>query len=411
VLLDTGHDGKPQLPGTSLAGALREMIRGDEHDDERAGELFGRLLPQGSSEQVDAVASRIWVLGSRLLADTAAAEFRASTKISRDRGAAEAHTLRVEEVLPAGSRFEVFLRWDNAGPAEVEELAGELAGWKPLIGRGVSRGRGRCVVDEVRHGTLHLSQPEDLHRWLAASGPDLARELAVTEVPADPGSGVVEPVIRVPMSIAGPWRIGNGQKPPEREPIPMLRVGGEFVVPGSGLKGVLRSRAEFILRSTGKMARPCDEQPGGNCWICMVFGHGGGQDVTSATVGERAKIRVADAIVAGAAKICRTHIAIDRFTGGVLDGALYTMEALEAGQFVVQVEPIAEISGDLLREIRAMLRLVLEDLNDGIIGMGSGTARGYGSVTVDFGAASGLPGLAEAQRELAEMSSDARAAE
>ena len=29
LLLDTDPEGRPQVPGTSLAGALREMIRGE----------------------------------------------------------------------------------------------------------------------------------------------------------------------------------------------------------------------------------------------------------------------------------------------------------------------------------------------------------------------------------------------
>jgi hypothetical protein len=47
-------------------------------------------------------------------------------------------------------------------------------------------------------------------------------------------------------------------------------------------------------------------------------------------------------------------------------------------------------------------------VNDGIIGMGGGTARGYGSVRVEFGASSGgLPSVEDARRKLAEMVGDA----
>jgi CRISPR/Cas system CSM-associated protein Csm3 (group 7 of RAMP superfamily) len=54
-----------------------------------------------------------------------------------------------------------------------------------------------------------------------------------------------------------------------------------------------------------------------------------------------------------------------------------------------------------------VLRLVLDDLNDGIIGMGSGTARGYGSVKVHFEpSAVGLPSADEARQVLAGMARD-----
>jgi len=403
LLLDTDPEGRPQLPGTSLAGALREMIR-DERGEDTAAALFGQLLPPGNSEDVDAQASQVWVLGSRPLG-TSSAQVRASTKISRSRAAAEANTLRTEEVLPAGSRFEVFLRWDDAPADAVREFAERLTTWRPVIGRGVSRGRGRCAVDEVSHGTLRLEQPGDLLRWLTMSGPDLARAVAAETVAAPADAGGDESLLRVTMSIAGPCRTGSGEEP-EDQLIPIFRVDGAPVLPGTGLKGLFRSRAEFILRSVGATPEPCRTQQCGTCWTCRVFGSGGGQDMASASVGVRSAIRIADATVRDPVPVTRTHIAIDRFTGGVLPGALYTMEALESGTFTVQVERLAELDPGRAGEIGAMFRLVLEDINDGIIGLGGGVARGYGSVCAAFDDAEahgGLPSAAEARRVLAQM--------
>jgi CRISPR/Cas system CSM-associated protein Csm3 (group 7 of RAMP superfamily) len=400
--LDTGPDGRTQIPGTSLAGALRDMIRHHRGADV-ADQLFGRLLaPGGSGEDADAQASRLWVLGSRRLDDGSA--IRSSTKISRHRAAAEANTLRTEEVLPVGSTFEVFLRWDNPELGEIEKFAGLLAAWRPFLGRGVSRGRGACAIDAVRHGTLRLDNPGGLLRWLTISGPDLARAVAGTEVHAA-DQAPLEPLLRAEISIDGPWRTGSGEEP-EGRPIPLFRVSGVPTVPGSGLKGLLRSRAEYILRSVGVTPPPCAHQQCGMCWPCQVFGHGGGQDQDAETVGARAAIRIPDAGIREPVGTTRTHVAIDRFTGGALPGALYTMEVLEAGVFTLQVDPLGEVPPGLVPQIRAVLRLVLEDLNDGIIGMGGGVARGYGTVRVDLTgteAATSLPSLAEARRELREM--------
>jgi CRISPR/Cas system CSM-associated protein Csm3 (group 7 of RAMP superfamily) len=402
AVLDLDPEGRVQLPGTSLAGALREMVRG-ARGAQAAEAWFGPLLDEGASAR----ASQIWVMGSTRL-DDATADVLASTRISRERGAAASNTFRTEEVLPAGARFEVFLRWDDADTVQVADLAGLIAAWRPLIGRGVTRGRGRCAVEDVKHGTLRLRDPGDLLRWLTLSGPDLVRDVAVERVSADSAGPDPDLLFRVPVSIEGPWRIGTGDKPPKgsREPVPLRRLGGQPVVPGSAVKGLLRSRAEFVLRSVGVTPAPCADKPcdAEKCWTCRVFGYGGGQDSDDSAVGARAAVRVADAVVAGPVPAQRTHVAIDRFTGGALDGALYTMEVLEAGSFPLAVERLpGAVDDDLARQVRAVLRLVLEDLNDGIIGMGGGTARGYGSVRVDFAAASGLPALAEARSVLAEM--------
>ena len=109
VMLDIDPQGRVHLPGTSLAGALRELAR-ERCGNETAADWFGPLL---STAEAEAKASRVWVLGSRRL-DSADTQLLSSTRIDRARGAAADNTLRTEEVLPAGARFEVFLRWDDA---------------------------------------------------------------------------------------------------------------------------------------------------------------------------------------------------------------------------------------------------------------------------------------------------------
>lgn len=414
VVLDLDPEGRVHLPGTSLAGALRELAR-ERRGDEAAADWFGPILsgPVLSGTAAEAKASRVWVLGSKRL-DNADTQLLSSTRIDRSRGAAAGNTLRTEEVLPAGARFEVFLRWDDASDTEVSELGELIAAWRPLIGRGVSRGRGRCAVEAVQYGTLRLSDPADLLRWLTTHGPDLARQVAATPVEIPDGDADNGVLFQVPARIVGPLRIGTGSKPApgSQEPLRLMRTrpGGPPVVPGTALKGVFRSRAEFILRSV--IGEPAACLPGtcGKCWTCQVFGYGGGSDTDSTSVDGRAAIRFADAVVSAPVEATRAHIAIDRFTGGVLDGALYTAEGLEAGTFTIEADLLRWLTSDgpaaetRRAEIAAVLRLVLEDLNDGIIGMGAATTRGYGSVRIAFEAAEGeLPELADARRTLTGM--------
>lgn len=418
LLADTDPWGRPHLPGTSLAGALREMVAAADGEP-AADALFGHLLPAGSGDpgEVDAQASLLWVLVTRPVgADggelaAVATSVRASTAICRTRAAAKANTLRVEELLPAGTQFEAFLRWDDAPADGLAHLLGLLAAWQPLIGHGTSRGRGRCAVGTSYHGTLRLDDPAGLHQWLTLSGPALARAIATTET-APRAAGPVEPLLRVDVRITGPLRIGTGEPAQEKggqgqEITPVFRENGQYIVPATGLKGLLRSRAEFILRSVGVTREPCLDQRCGHCWTCRVFGHAGGTDVTKAAVGERALLRVTDATISGPCLVRRQHVAIDRFTGGAAPSLLYTMEALEAGTFALTLEPLAgAVTAEKKAEILAVLRLVLEDLNDGIAGVGAGTARGYGTVTVDLARAeqSGiLPSLGAARAQLRTM--------
>lgn len=403
VILDLDPEGRVHLPGTSLAGALRELAR-EQRGDATAADWFGPIL---SGTEAEAKASRVWVLGSRRL-DNADSQVLSSTRIDRARGAAAGNTLRTEEVLPAGARFEVFLRWDDVSEDELAQFGRLIAAWRPLIGRGVSRGRGRCAMETVRYGTLRLSDPADLLRWLTSHGPDLAREVAETEVDI-PAATSESLLLSVPVQILGPLRIGTGNKPApgSKESLRMLRTkpGGPPVVPGTALKGVFRSRAEFILRSVIGEAAACQPGTCGDCWTCQVFGYGGGTADDSTSVGGRAAIRFSNAVVSDPVEVTRAHIAIDRFTGGVLDGALYSSEGLEGGTFTIEADLLPGAASHVQSaEITAVLRLVLEDLNDGIIGMGAATTRGYGSVQIAFDAAGvPLPELAVARRTLTRM--------
>jgi CRISPR/Cas system CSM-associated protein Csm3 (group 7 of RAMP superfamily) len=421
LLLDLDPWGRPHLPGTSVAGALREMVH--SADGEAAAKAwFGHLLPAGSGDsEVDARASLLWVLGSRAVdaagrdLDEVTTQVRAFTAISRERAAAVANTLRVEEVLPAGSRFEIFLRWDDAPVAGLDRFLDLLAGWRPLLGHGTSHGRGRCAIEKIHHGSLRLDSADDLRRWLTASGPALARDVATT--PTRSSATAADPLLRATVRIIGPLRVGSGEPPGATGAqgqlvAPMFQAGGDYVLPGTGVKGLLRSRVEYILRSAGLNPQPCLDQRCGRCWTCTVFGYGGGTDVTADAVGKRALIRVTDAVVSGPVAVRRQHVAIDRFTGGAADGLLYTVDALEGGTFTLSIEQFADAPDDgTLTQIRAVLRLVLEDLDDGIVGVGAGVSRGYGSVSVDLRDAQDrgdVPSGAAAREELQRMVASSR---
>jgi CRISPR/Cas system CSM-associated protein Csm3 (group 7 of RAMP superfamily) len=423
---DTDAFGRAHIPGTSLAGALRSRVA-LAYDDATADTWFGHLLTAGAGAAtgtVDAVASPVWVLGSQLVdengrerdTDADLRRQRWSTAVNRRRGAARPYTLRGAELLAAGTRFEVFLRWDDAAPADRDRLLAALAGWRPVIGRGTSRGLGRCEAESLRHGTIRLDEPEGLRRWLTLNGPDLARDVAAERADLTGTAAVPDPtgeVISVPVRIVGPLHVGGGAAQERVDPrdgrtVQALHTeDGKTVISGAGLKGVLRSRTEFILRSVGLHALTCESTadaatPCGACWTCEVFGHGGGHDTSTGSVGRRAGIRVGDSEIADGHTRTRPHVAIDRFTGGAADKLLYTVDAVESGHFTLRIEVRPGLRDPDL--FRALVRLVLADLDDGLVGLGRATTRGYGSVRPDPAAAvaaGGLPTLAAAKATLA----------
>lgn len=206
--------------------------------------------------------------------------------------------------------------------------------------------------------------------------------------------------MRFALQPAGPLLIRSGEEDPLDPTRPDMQcvrsthpATGEasVVIPGSSLKGVFRSRAEQLLRgllpdspsavcnlfdetACGKQ-KALREASGlaryrGHCPACQLFG--------SLLLGGRVFFRdafpdPAQPVVMGE----RKNVAIDRITGGARGRALFGLEVVESARFEAELV-LANFDTWQL----CLLALILDDLNQGFIGLGSGTSRGYGRVTV-----------------------------
>jgi len=165
--------------------------------------------------------------------------------------------------------------------------------------------------------------------------------------------------------------------------------GGPSIVylPGSSLKGVIRSHCERIARTLGvPCCDPFDEKSDCRretvaeddpqrqpkiykrvCPLCRTFG--------STQIASR--VRFADAFPEpGTIRTeTRTSVAIDRLTGGSKGGALFQFEAVIAGRFRAKIT----LHNYQLWQA-GLLALALRDLDAGRLQLGYGTSRGMGHV-------------------------------
>jgi CRISPR/Cas system CSM-associated protein Csm3 (group 7 of RAMP superfamily) len=360
-------DGKIHLPGTTVAGSLREHC-GAELDD-----LFGSPGPKAASGDSEREPSPIQVLGTRYrpVTDDDGNELptksHVRTAIDRSRGAARNNALHVVEQLPRGTEFDIVLRWNNPDPERREAFLAKLRSWHPRLGLGVSSGAGQCRLIGWGVADYDLATPDGLFNWVRRTGLD-SYPRPTTPPGTDPA---VEPLLNLPMDIVDGLRCGVGDEDrPEGAPRDLYRLGENPAIPGSTLKGVLRSRAEYICRVIGVSA--CVEQECGECRPCRIFGSGGKESA------RRGAIVVHTAVIENHSIKDRPHVAIDRFTGGYKDGALYKDELVVAGQFRLSIDKIGKLTdGDL-----PLLNAVITDLHDGLIGIGENTMGGYGTVRV-----------------------------
>jgi CRISPR-associated RAMP protein (TIGR02581 family) len=166
-------------------------------------------------------------------------------------------------------------------------------------------------------------------------------------------------------------------------------------LPGSSLKGVIRSHAERILRTLNLEKSECDITqkacvPSGgqnvvryeqHCFACRTFG----------SMKLASRIRFTDAYpwtlnadkeemeksIKSVLLESRTNVRIDRRTGAAARGALFNAEVVTSGKFHSEIV----IRNYQLWQI-ALLALVFRDINAGHQRVGASKSRGLGKVKV-----------------------------
>lgn len=140
----------------------------------------------------------------------------------------------------------------------------------------------------------------------------------------------------------------------------------KYTIPGSSLRGVIRHRVFDILKALDKYSDKNDE-------LNSIFGSVSGKN------GSAGHVKCSD-IYLGVDKAQHVqHVAIDRFTGGAIDGALFDEAPIWESGLLLKTE--IEFT-DLTAFQTAVLMHALLDICTGDAPIGGGTNRGNGVVRI-----------------------------
>lgn len=217
-------------------------------------------------------------------------------------------------------------------------------------------------MTELRYGVIDPATPAGARTWLTHDGPSLFESVAATAMEVDPGG---QPWLEAIFEITDGLLVGDhqaGRRAGAR------RRGGRPLIPGSAWKGIIRSRIEFIVRSRYGADAACASQTGcGECVVCEVFGH----------QGQRGTLAFRDSYIEDPGEdVTRTHVAIDRVTGGARDALLFETAHVPSGRVHLRIDQLAATSP----WVRNAICHVLRDIDDGLIGVGSKTTTGLGTL-------------------------------
>ena len=425
--------GRLVIPGTSLAGVLRRAV---DLEPALVNHWFG---PENADH-----AARVWVSDAVETTEATVIDTRTHVGIDRFTGAAKDGILYTTEVVPPGVGFGVEIRVvplpsDPATNDARTVVSACIAALHSLsVGAKTGSGRGRLAVRDVMVRYSDLSTPAGVLAALRGQDP-VDADLGAT--PARPAlAGNV--VFRLPWRPDGPVQVTESWADHEADRGPITSscvledgsVGRCFVIPGTSVRGAMRSHAERIVRTlTGVRTTPdeafIDQVRAGDMEALVhLFGAAGAEeddacrgaisvsDVRSAPFDAALwrKVRNAEKRTAkngserpterspAAVAVDKfneslhgstglwldlvTRNAIDRWTGGTKDAVLFGTVEVHADRLDTwQPIEITFTPGGTDTDLAslALLTITLRDLVDGWIALGHGTTRGAGAVTID----------------------------
>ncbi|MEM9220767.1 MAG: RAMP superfamily CRISPR-associated protein [Cyanobacteria bacterium P01_F01_bin.150] len=376
------------LTGASIAGALRNYLREYEHNygtnghkNDLATSLFGGMRQDDDGNQSplivhDAVSSRIPHI-----------ELRDGVKIDGKTGTAEENAKYDLELLEAGTEFPLqfeLLIEQNSDSAQtlINALAIALKGLENAeisLGMKKRRGFGQCQVKKWQVWNFDLTQPSDRLQWLTYQHwvpgllpNDEIHSDIVSALRADL-SGVLDRrdrfTIQAEFSLDGSLLIRSGQADIGRSPdVVHLKShrnqddGPVAVLSGTSLAGVLRHRAERIINTIH----------GDLTLVDSLFGFVDKNDRQA----QSSRLIVYETEIQNSADLVQTRIAIDRFTGGALHGALFDEQPV-FGDKDTTLSLSIELRQPQEAEI-GLLLLLLKDLWTSDLSVGGGSSIGRG---------------------------------
>ena len=403
-------NGLPFIPGTTIAGLLRHSL-GNDADKYMGSQQMGSPLVITEAKMLDSdgiVLDGIIPqekLRSEFLVNFRQSPIRQHAKIGH-RGATVKGGKFDEEIVLKGIRFcfEMEMLSDKDDDTKFKEILNTLNSDTFRIGSGSRSGFGEIeVVDcQCQYKKIDLDNP-DQRKWYLKKPSSLSEEWQDAETtklnkpntagwttytlqlkPVDfmlfgSGFGNDQADMTYVRESFVDWSSGTARMK-NREHV--------ILIPASSVKGALSHRLAFHYNKIKE--RFADELKEGekiedyvgknNEAVKAVFGSEGEKDTDGKMQNkQRGNVLISDIIQeAPVSSKILNHVAIDRFTGGAIDGALFNEETLYAKGQSFELKLLVSNSAFDDKDVMTAFEDTLKDLCSGMLPLGGGVNRGNG---------------------------------
>jgi CRISPR/Cas system CSM-associated protein Csm3 (group 7 of RAMP superfamily) len=429
-------NGLPAIPGSSLAGVLRHLYQ-HLNDEDQTNQLFGSgkqsLDDKEPSTEDQETGNPSFVHVSwgclhdqndkpveglldpddpRWQDDKIIKDALQTTPIRRDhvklnhRGVTDAKKQGKFErsSLTTGHRFSVELSlWsDDENDSRWEKLLNLLQRPDFRLGGGTRRGLGKLKMVRCHTGKFNLVDKGEFNQFS-----ELTQSLAETRHLNELKPS--EPVSQISLNLTPleGYRFGGGVEPllknsqanlltvtepcieweNEQGALTQKRV----VIPASGVKGALSHRVAYYYNALNeifaeKYAEEIEKHVGeNNEAVRALFGYiEESKDKTKPDIAQIGCLIFDDVYQQRSLQIVEyMHNGVDRFTGGVREGVLFSEEVITDTQSFPLNITIANEEG-IKPDIWKALRLALNDIAEGRLALGAGGGRGHGYFSAEW---------------------------
>lgn len=409
ALVQKDIHGLPMIQGTSLTGVLRHAL---EDNDQRNKELWNDVFGFQKLKSVEGLGSRLKISSAYMLInENAVAEgltanipenvlvkytnlpSRQHVRIN-DRGVAVNNGLFDNEIVYKGTRFifELELKGtekdSNHWNAILENLSSPLF----RIGQGTRNGYGQLNIYSLEQRVYDLNDSNDFEAYLNFN-PSFNHKnegLISKERKSDDSSLTEYKLILKPDSFfifSEGFGDNEADNKPVTEEIAMYKNGTiEFdkqtLIPASSIKGALSHRTAFHYNKIEKQF--IDENKGtkgkSNEAVKVLFGY-----EAEGKEGQRGKVIIND-FYYSKEEVCSkekifNHVAIDRFTGGALDSALFSEKVSYFKKKETSFEFTVYLDYNQDDTIQKAFEETLKDVCKGLLPLGGMTTKGHGIFT------------------------------
>lgn len=321
-------NGTPYIPATSLIGVLKYYFK--NNISEKLGvdyDYFWGMSEKLNSDAQKSIQSAF--ICHDLHSTGAKIKIRDSVCINPENQTANDEGKYDFEIVDKGAVFDLFwevtlreIYHEDTFKRILATIIEPLMSSKIAIGAKTNSGFGKIALKNLEVIEFDFSKKDDVYRWLKK---DFSHCISYL----DPKQYVSYSNKINLFSIEAKFALVNSiiiraySEKPDFPDAVNITSNGEYVLPGTSLKGAIRNRALKILKTI--------QNDGAEQRINQLFGIAGKNESGDKIKSLKSRVQVEEKVIKNAVSELQNRIKIDRFTGGTIKTALFNSMPLWGG--------------------------------------------------------------------------------